>query len=121
MNPLHLGGWGIKIRVQNLRSRSELEIIDGREDDKAPSLLRFKPRRFPYGSLVIDGHSGYVSLQALHWLSRNQVPVFVMSFDGSMISSILLPLQGRGTCQDAFSHFLRSLGFPHCFHPPSCS
>jgi CRISPR-associated protein Cas1 len=39
----------------------------------------------------MDGHSGYVSLQAFHWLSRNKVPVFILNFDGSMISSILPP------------------------------
>lgn len=91
MNPLHLSGWGVKVRVQNLQSRSELEIMDGREDDKDPSWIRFKPRRFPYSSVVIDGHSGYISLQAMHWLSRNKVPVFVMNYDGSVISSILPP------------------------------
>jgi CRISPR-associated protein Cas1 len=91
VNPLHLSGWGVKVRVQNLQSRSELEIIDGREDDKAPSLMRFKPRRFPYTSLLISGHSGYLSLQAMHWLSANKVPVFVMNYDGSIISSILPP------------------------------
>jgi CRISPR-associated protein Cas1 len=41
---------------------------------------------------VIDGHSGYISLQALHWLSRNHVPVFLMDFDGTLISSILPPM-----------------------------
>jgi CRISPR-associated protein Cas1 len=93
LNPLHLSGWGVKIRVQNLRSRSELEITNGREDDRAESMRRFRPRRFPYTSIIIDGHSGYVSLQALHWLSRNKVPVFVLDHvDGSIISSILPPI-----------------------------
>jgi CRISPR-associated protein Cas1 len=91
MNPLHLSGWGIEIRVQNLRSRSELEITNGREDNRAESMHRFRPRRFPYTSIIIDGHSGYVSLQAFHWLSRNRVPVFILDYDGSMISSILPP------------------------------
>lgn len=91
MHPLHLSGWGVKIRVRNLKSRSELEITDGREDDKRESAYRFRPRRFPYSSIIIDGHSGYVSLQAFHWLSRNKVPVFILDYDGSMISSILPP------------------------------
>jgi CRISPR-associated protein Cas1 len=52
---------------------------------------RFRPRRFPYASIIIDGHSGYISLQAFHWLSRNRVPVFILDYDGSMISSILPP------------------------------
>ena len=62
------------------------------EDDKIPSSMSFRPRRFPYSNVVIDGHSGYISLQALHWLSRNKIPVFVMSFDGTLISSILPPM-----------------------------
>ena len=54
--------------------------------------MSFRPRRFPYSNVVIDGHSGYISLQALHWLSRNKIPVFVMNFDGTLISSILPPM-----------------------------
>jgi CRISPR-associated protein Cas1 len=74
-----------------MRSRSDLEITNGREDEKQSSEYRFRPRRFPYSSIIIDGHSGYVSLQAFHWLSRNKVPVFILDYDGSMISSILPP------------------------------
>lgn len=92
MNPLHLSGYGVKVKVCNLKSRSDLEVTDGREDRKPSTSTRFRPRRFPYSSVVIDGHSGYISLQALHWLSRNKVPVFVMNFDGTMISSILPPM-----------------------------
>jgi CRISPR-associated protein Cas1 len=82
----------VKIRVQNLRSRSELEIINGRGDDGSELMCRFRPRRFPYTSIIIDGHSGYVSLQAFHWLSKHKIPVFVIDFDGTIISSILPPM-----------------------------
>jgi CRISPR-associated protein Cas1 len=39
----------------------------------------------------VDGHSGYISLQAFHWLSRNKIPIFILDYDGTMISSILPP------------------------------
>ena len=91
MNPLHLSGYGVKIKVGGLRSKSELEVTDGRDWDKTPSTSRYRPRRFPYSSVIVDGHSGYVSLQAFHWLSRNKVPVFILDYDGSLISSILPP------------------------------
>jgi CRISPR-associated protein Cas1 len=91
VNPLHLSGYGVKIKCRNLGSRSELEVSDGRDWDKAPSTLRFRPRRFPYSSIIVDGHSGYISLQGFHWLSRNKVPVFILNFDGSLITSILPP------------------------------
>jgi CRISPR-associated protein Cas1 len=89
---MHLSGYGVKIRTRSLTARSELEITDGREDDKVESVISFRPRRFPYDSIIIDGHSGYISLQGLHWLSRNKVPVFVLNYDGSLISSILPPM-----------------------------
>jgi len=92
MNPLHLDGWGVKIRTRNLKSRSELEINNGRNADRAYLTSCFRPHRFPYSSIIIDGHSGYISLQALHWLSRNGVPIFVTNFDGSIISSIMPPM-----------------------------
>jgi len=93
MNPLHLSGYGVKVRVRNLKERSELEVRDGRDGITKPYATSFyRPRRFPYSSIIIDGHSGYISLQALHWLSKNRVPVFVMSFDGGVISSILPPM-----------------------------
>ncbi len=92
MNPLHLCGYGVKIKVRNLRTRSDIVITDGRQDGKEGNTQTFRPRRIPYDSIILDGHSGYLSLQALHWLSRNKVPVFVLNFDGSLISSILPPM-----------------------------
>jgi CRISPR-associated protein Cas1 len=92
MNPLHLSGYGVKIKVKNLRSRSDLHVTDGRDNfDQQQSTYTFRPRRIPHDSIIIDGHSGYISLQAFHWLSRNKVPVFILNYDGSLISSILPP------------------------------
>jgi CRISPR-associated protein Cas1 len=92
MNPLVLGGWGVRVSVQDLRRCSELVVTNGRIDDKQSTVMRFLPRRFPYSSIIIDGHSGYISLRGLHWLSANKIPVFVLNFDGSMMSSILPPM-----------------------------
>src|SRR2546427_2567823 len=92
MNPLHLSGYGVKIRVENLRSRSELVASDGRESWRhEPSTYLFRPRKIPNDSIIIDGHSGYVTLQAFHWLSYNRIPVFLLNFDGKLITSILPP------------------------------
>jgi CRISPR-associated protein Cas1 len=92
MNPLHLSGYGVKIKVKNLRSRSDLHVTDGRDNfRKEESTYTFRPRRIRYDSIIIDGHSGYISLQAFHWLSRNKVPVFILNFDGSLMTSILPP------------------------------
>jgi CRISPR-associated protein Cas1 len=92
MNPLFLSGYGVRIKTENIRSNSNLTVTDGREDFKEATEYRFRPRRIPYDSIIIDGHSGYISLQAFHWLSRNKVPVFILNYDGSLISSVLPPM-----------------------------
>lgn len=66
MNPLNLSGWGVKVTVQDLKSRSWLTVTDGREDTKQSATIRYKPRSLPYTSIVIDGYSGYISMRALH-------------------------------------------------------
>jgi CRISPR-associated protein Cas1 len=50
---------------------------------------------------VIDGHSGYITLQALHWLSRNNVSLFMVNYDGNLISSILPPTVTQGRLRRA--------------------
>jgi len=93
LNPLDLSGYGVKIKTVNLRACSNLQVTDGRDGlGKQPETYTFRPRRIPHDSLIVDGHSGYISLQAFHWLSRNKVPVFILSFDGTLISSILPPM-----------------------------
>jgi CRISPR-associated protein Cas1 len=87
LNPLYLSGWGVKVRVSNIESLSELEVVDGR----GGNTYAFRPRQIPFDSIIIHGHSGYISLQAFHWLSRNDIPVFVMNYDGNIISSLLPP------------------------------
>jgi CRISPR-associated protein Cas1 len=90
MNPLHLSGWGIKLAVEELKSSSYLKVTDGRQDDKQSSVMRFRPRRFPYSSVIVDGFSGYVSLRSAHWLAKNGTPVFILDpISGDLLSSVL--------------------------------
>jgi CRISPR-associated protein Cas1 len=97
MNPLLLSGWGVKVSVEGLKSASELTVTDGREDTRQHVTMRFRPRRFSYDSIVVDGYSGYLSLRAVHWLSRNQIPVYILDVDGSLLSTILpsMPLKAN--------------------------
>ncbi len=92
MNPLHLEGWDVKLKVTRIEDASELSVQDGRTDNGEGNTYVFSPRKCPYDSIVLETHSGYVSLQALHWLSRNDIPVFMMNYDGTIISSILPPI-----------------------------
>lgn len=92
MKPLYLSGYGVKIRVNSIQSLAELEVVDGRERKDQGNTYAFQPRRTPFDSIIIDGHSGYVSFQACHWLARCNIPVFIMNYNGEIISSILPPM-----------------------------
>jgi CRISPR-associated protein Cas1 len=92
MNPLHLDGFGVEVQASNLRAGKELLIQNGRENGNLPERYIFKPRQCPHDSIIIEGKSGHISLQALRWLSYNKIPVFLMGYDGSVISSILPPV-----------------------------
>jgi uncharacterized HAD superfamily protein len=86
MNLLELNGYGIKVKVNNLKNRSELIIFNGKDKHNSKiETYTFTPRKIPYDTIIIDGHSGYISLQALHWLSKNNIPVFVLDFDGQLL------------------------------------
>jgi len=101
--------FGVKL-TKNLRSRWELEATDGRDRHKAPSTLRFRPRRFPYSSIIVDGRSGYISLQGFHWLSRNKVPVFIPNLALNYAYGVL-----EGECRRAINAvgLEPSMGFLH--------
>lgn len=58
VNPLHLCEYGVKLRVQNLRS---FEITNVREENENVTSRRFRPRRFPYIT-IIDDHRGSAGL-----------------------------------------------------------
>lgn len=92
MNPLYLSGWDVKIKVTNIEDQSELHVKDGRQPDGQELTYVFRPRQFPYNAIILETHSGYVSLQALHWLSRNNIPVFMMNYDGAIMNQILPPI-----------------------------
>ena len=63
MNPLLLSGFGITIEVD----RAHL-IIKQKDVVK-----EFEPHRIPYDSIILDGHYGWISFEAMRWLSKHDV------------------------------------------------
>jgi CRISPR-associated protein Cas1 len=92
MNPLHLSGWGLEVKAASSRVHQELMIEDGHSFGRAGERYLFPPRQFPHDSVIVEAKTGHISIQALHWLSKHNVPVFVMAYDGSIVSSILPPM-----------------------------
>jgi CRISPR-associated protein Cas1 len=86
MNPLYLSGFGVSLNVD----RARLIVKDGfLEPDSIQKRHEFEPRKMRYDSVVIDGQTGTVSLTAIKWLMRHNVPLFILDYDGTLLSSTL--------------------------------
>lgn len=86
LNPLYLSGFGISLNVD----RSRLHVKDGiREPDVEPETFTAQPRNPHFDSVIIDGHSGNITLDAMKWLMRHNIPLFILDYNGSLLSSTL--------------------------------
>jgi len=79
MNPLLLTGFGISIDV----NRAHLTI------KQKESVMEFEPHRIPYDSIVIDGHYGSISFEAMRWLSKHDVSIALLNWNGNLLSTTL--------------------------------
>ena len=86
LNPLYLSGFGVSLNVD----RARLQVKDGiKEPDVEPERLIVQPRNPRFDSVIIDGHSGNITLDAMKWLMRHNIPLFVLDYNGSLLSSTL--------------------------------
>jgi len=79
MNPLLLSGYGISIDV----NRAHLTI------KQKEIVMEFEPHRIPYDYIVIDGHYGSISFEAMRWLSKHDVSIALLNWNGNLLSTTL--------------------------------
>ncbi|WP_019178002.1 CRISPR-associated endonuclease Cas1 [Methanomassiliicoccus luminyensis] len=88
MRTLYLSGHGVSLRVENAR----LLIRDGCEFERAnPCEYELKPKYDEYDNIVIYGHSGNITLEALKWLSKQNIQLTILNWDGRLLASITIP------------------------------
>lgn len=63
MNPLLLSGFGNAIDV----NKAHLNI---KQND---NVIEFEPHRISNDSIILDGHYGSISFEAMRWLSKHDV------------------------------------------------
>ena len=79
MNPLLLSGYGISITV----NRTYLTVSNAHSETEN---YEFRPHRIPYDSIIIDGHYGSVSFEAMRWLSKHDVSLTLLNWNGNLLS-----------------------------------
>ncbi|PBO85437.1 MAG: CRISPR-associated endonuclease Cas1 [Thaumarchaeota archaeon] len=89
MNPLLLSGFGISITVD----KRKLVINNKPKNEK----LEFYPHKISHDGIVIDGHYGNVSFEALRWLSKHDISLSLLNWNGKLLSVTLpdTPKSGR--------------------------
>jgi CRISPR-associated protein Cas1 len=81
MRPLLLHGFGTSVRVNG----RTLEI-DWRSEGRKES---YRPQQLPFDSVVVDSLTGSVSFEALRFLAIHDIPVTLLRWNGSVLSTIL--------------------------------
>jgi CRISPR-associated protein Cas1 len=108
LNPLSLVGFGSSLSVRDRR----LVVREGRfsplsftrysnGEFREPKLLKFRPRQLPYDSVLVEGSSGMITFEAIRWLMHHNTPVFLLDYDGSLISATMPPQPIRGDLRRA--------------------
>jgi len=76
---LTFSGYGISIDV----NKAHLTI------KQKESVMEFEPHRIPYDYIVIDGHYGSISFEAMRWLSKHNVSIALLNLNGNLLSTTL--------------------------------
>lgn len=89
MKPLLLSGFGISIGVDKRKL-----MINKRQNNET---IEFYPHQIPYDSVIIDGHYGLISFEALRWLSKHGITLSLLNWNGNLLSVTLPnePISGK--------------------------
>ena len=85
MRSLLVSGGFCDVRVKN----GKLVVIEGFGTQRL--IYEFNPRNLDFENVVITNPDGNISLSALYWLSRNNIPVLILNYDGELTSIIQPP------------------------------
>ena len=74
---LTFSGYGISIDV----NKAHLTI------KQKESVMEFEPHRIPYDYIVINGHYGSISFKAMRWLSKHDISIALLNWNGNLLST----------------------------------
>jgi CRISPR-associated protein Cas1 len=82
LKPIYLSGFGVTLTVD----RARLIIRNGiLRPDAEPERFEVQPRNAGFDSVIVDGHSGNISLDAIKWLMRHDIPLFILDYNGALL------------------------------------
>ena len=82
MRSILLSGTFTDIRVE----AGKLKITELNGSERREEL--YNPKEVDFENIVICKPSGNVSISAMHWLARNNVPMMILDYDGSLMNMV---------------------------------
>lgn len=88
MRCLLLSGHGIRMNVEN----AKLKIQDGRNSlDSEPVSYILRPKVLNYDNIVIYGHNGHITFEAMRWLVKQNIQLTLLNWNGKLLTNIMPP------------------------------
>ena len=80
MNPLLISGFGTSINVDSRRL-----VISNKNEKK---YLEFYPHKIDYDSIIVDGHTGYVTFEAMRWILKHNIKLVMLNWNGNLLGTV---------------------------------
>ena len=81
MNPLLITGFGTSINV----NKRKLIITNKLKDTR----LEFYPHKISHDGIIIDGHTGNITFEAMRWLSKHNINLTLLNWNGQLLANVM--------------------------------
>ena len=81
MNPLLITGFGTSINVD----KRKLIITNRLKETR----LEFYPHKISHDGIIIDGHTGNITFEAMRWLMKHNVNLTLLNWNGQLLANVL--------------------------------
>ena len=79
MKSLLIAGFGTSIYVE----KRKLTVYNKPEDKKE----EFYPHKIPYDSIIVDGHTGNITFEAMRWLMKHNINLTLLNWNGQILAN----------------------------------
>ena len=81
MNPLLITGFGTSINVD----KRKLIITNKLKQTR----LEFYPHKISHDGIIIDGHTGNITFEAMRWLSKHNINLTLLNWNGQLLANVM--------------------------------
>jgi CRISP-associated protein Cas1 len=86
LKPLLISGFGTSISVD----KRKLVIYNRLKEEK----IEFYPRPIDHESIIVDGHTGSVTFDAIWWLMKHDINLTFLNWNGNLLG-VMLPKEPK--------------------------